>query len=205
MPGVAEILGALTARPLSVPAVPVAERLADAVRLALSAADGPEPAGGAEIKAAVRAAADVLAPLAARCGTDLDRFLDELALGAEVDTWDPRADRISLLTLHAAKGLEFPVVFIVGCEDGLLPLRPWRGAEVDYAEERRLLFVGMTRATTRLVLLTAAERSIRGTVTKCQPSPFLASVDPALLDRVGAAQAPGRVHRRDKAQQARLF
>ena len=74
--------------------------------------------------AAIRAAADVLAPLAARCGADLDRFLDELALGAEVDTWDPRADRISLLTLHAAKGLEFPVVFIVGCDDGLLPLRP---------------------------------------------------------------------------------
>jgi superfamily I DNA/RNA helicase len=188
-----------------VPAVPVAEGLADAVRLALSAADGSEPADGAEIKAAIRAAADVLAPLAARCGTDLDRFLDEFALGAEVDTWDPRADRISLLTLHAAKGLEFPVVFIVGCEDGLLPLRPWHGAEVDYAEERRLLFVGMTRATTRLVLLTAAERSIHGAVTKCPPSPFLASVDPALLDRVGGAQAPGRAHRRDKAQQARLF
>ena len=205
MPGMPEILGALTAHALSVPAVPVAEQLADAVRLALSAADGPEPADRAEIKAAIRAAADVLAPLAARCGTDLDRFLDEFALGAEVDTWDPRADRISLLTLHAAKGLEFPVVFIVGCEDGLLPLRPWHGAEVDYAEERRLLFVGMTRATTRLVLLTAAERSIHGTVTKCPPSPFLASVDPALLDRAGGAQAPGHAHRRDKAQQARLF
>jgi uncharacterized protein (TIGR00375 family) len=205
MPGVPEILGALTAHALSVPAVPVAERLTDAVRLALSAADGPEPADDAEIKAAIRAAADVLAPLAGRCGTDLDRFLDELALGAEVDTWDPRADRISLLTLHAAKGLEFPVVFIVGCEDGLLPLRPWHGAEVDYAEERRLLFVGMTRATTRLVLLTAAERSIRGAVTKCPPSPFLASVDPALLDRADGTQAPGRAHRRDKAQQARLF
>jgi len=67
-----------------------------------------------------------------------------------------------------------------------------------------VLFVGMTRATTRLVLLTAAERSIRGTTTKCQPSPFLASVDPALLDRAGP-HAPGRAHRRDKAQQARLF
>ena len=105
-------------------------------------------------------------------------------MGAEVDTWDPRADRISMLTLHASKGLEFPVVFIVGCDDGLLPLRPWRGAEIDYAEERRLLFVGMTRATTRLVL-TGAEADGPGELTECPPSPFLASVDPALLDRVG--------------------
>jgi hypothetical protein len=63
----------------------------------------------------------------------------------------------------------------------------------------------MTRATTRLVLLTAAERSIHGTVTKSPPSPFLASVDPALLDRAGDAQAPGHARSRDKAQQARLF
>jgi superfamily I DNA/RNA helicase len=146
----------------------------------------------------------VLGPLAARCGTDLDRFLDELALGAEVDTWDPRADRISLLTLHAAKGLEFPVVFVAGCDDGLLPLRSWRGAEVDYAEERRLLFVGMTRATTRLTLFTAAKRTLRGEVTECSPSPFLASIDQALLDRRGG-EAQGRGRRRVRAQQTTLF
>ena len=220
MPGVPEILAALRAPALDQAPVPVAERLSEAVRAALAplaeGGTGPEGAAGpggpggcgrAETIAAIRAAADVLAPLAARCGGDFDRFLDELALGAEVDTWDPRADRISLLTLHAAKGLEFPVVFIVGCDDGLLPLRPWHGAAVDYAEERRLLFVGMTRATTRLLLLTAAERSVRGTVTACAPSPFLASVDPALLDRRGPGPAQGRAGRRDKgrAQQARLF
>ncbi len=153
---------------------------------------------------AIRAAAEVLAPLAARCGTDLDRFLDELALGAEVDTWDPRADRISLLTLHAAKGLEFPVVFIVGCDDGLLPLRSWRGAEVDYAEERRLLFVGMTRATTRLTLFTAASRVLRGERRECSPSPFLASVDQSLLERRGGADQ-GRTRRKARVQQTTLF
>ena len=153
---------------------------------------------------AIRAAAEVLAPLAAKCGTDLDRFLDELELGAEVDTWDPRADRISLLTLHAAKGLEFPVVFIVGCDDGLLPLRSWRAAEVNYAEERRLLFVGMTRATTRLTLYTAAKRTLRGEVTPCSPSPFLASVDQALLERRGG-DAPGGSRRKARAQQTTLF
>jgi ATP-dependent DNA helicase UvrD/PcrA len=184
------------------------------VALASVPACTPSPADGsdaarprAEAIAAVRVAADVLGPLAARCGGDLDRFLDELALGAEVDTWDPRADRISLLTLHASKGLEFPVVFIVGCDDGLLPLRPWQGGTSDYAEERRLLFVGMTRATTRLVLLTAAERTIRGAAVRCSPSPFLASVDPALLDRRGGtASVPGgRGGRRDKGSQAKLF
>jgi len=213
MAGVPEILAALAA--------PVAELVTERLRAAAEAAlasaiarSAPFPAGvrdgdaersRAETIAAIRAAAEVLGPLAARYDDSLDRFLDELALGAEVDTWDPRADRISLLTLHASKGLEFPVVFITGCDDGLLPLRPWHGADVDYAEERRLLFVGLTRATTQLVLLTASERLVRGTVAKCSPSPFLASVDPALLDRRGSATGAARVRRRDQAQQVKLF
>src|SRR6185437_913051 len=171
MPGVAAILAALTpSEALAADEQPAADALATRVAVAVEAAlaatenNVREPADRAAAIMAIRTAADVLGPLAARCGTDLDRFLDELTLGAEVDTWDPRADRISLLTLHAAKGLEFPVVFIVGCDDGLLPLRSWHRvsghrAEVDYAEERRLLFVGMTRATTRLELFTAAKRT----------------------------------------------
>ncbi len=71
----------------------------------------------------IRAAGELLAPLARRCGEDLERFVTEVALGAAVDALDPRADAITLLTLHAAKGLEFEVVFVAGCEDGLLPLR----------------------------------------------------------------------------------
>jgi uncharacterized protein (TIGR00375 family) len=222
MPGVAAILVALTPAEALVPAAPqsalsplsaaangdsVADRVTVAARAALAAtenAHGTETAERAEAIVAIRTAADVLGPLAARCGTDLDRFLDELALGAEVDTWDPRADRISLLTLHAAKGLEFPVVFIVGCDDGLLPLRSWRGSEVDYAEERRLLFVGMTRATTRLTLFTAAKRKLRGQVTECSPSPFLSSIEPALLDRRGG-EAQGRARRKPRVHQEALF
>jgi superfamily I DNA/RNA helicase len=131
------------------------------------------------------AAAELLGPLATDCDDDAGRFLTELALGAEVDTWDPRADRISLLTLHAAKGLEFPVVFIAGCEDGLLPLRwgPRREEAEDDPEERRLFFVGMTRATTRLVLSLAARRP---------PSPYLAAIDPALLERREGPARPSR-------------
>lgn len=148
-----------------------------------------EPLAPGEIDAAV----DVLAPLAERCGADLDRFLAELALGAEVDTLDPRADRVSLLTLHAAKGLEFPVVFLIGCEDGLLPLR-WAGAGVhaeDTAEERRLFFVGMTRARSRLILCSARRRLRHGAVVDTTPSPFLHAIDPTLLERL-TVQAPPR-------------
>jgi uncharacterized protein (TIGR00375 family) len=209
MTGVPEILTMLAPPGPGGEQTGVAGLLRAAVDAALASASASAVTPGAdaersraETTLAIRAAAEVVSPLAARCDDDLDRFLDELALGAEVDTWDPRADRISLLTLHASKGLEFPVVFIVGCDDGLLPLRPWNGAVADYAEERRLLFVGMTRATTRLILLTAAKRSVRGAVAKCSPSPFLASIDPALLDRREGAV---RARRRDQAQQVKLF
>jgi superfamily I DNA/RNA helicase len=141
--------------------------------------EGPRAAGQGDPAEALA----LLAPLAARCGDDLDRFLAELALGDEVDTWDPRADRISLLTLHAAKGLEFPVVFLAGCEDGLLPLRfgP-RPSPEETAEERRLFFVGMTRARSHLFLTHARRRAWRGSVREAEPSPFLADLEAALLD-----------------------
>lgn len=115
-----------------------------------------------ETAAQVRNAAELLTPLARRSGDDLNEFRQQVMLGAEVDALDPRAEAVCLLTLHAAKGLEFPVVFIAGCEDGLLPLS-W-GREVDpdtAAEERRLMFVGMTRAHERLYLTHAARRGGR--------------------------------------------
>lgn len=154
-----------------------------------AATPDPEAADGApgEAGGPVAAALELLEPLARRHGADLDAFLADLELGAEMDAWDPRADRVSLLTLHAAKGLEFPVVFIVGCEDGLLPLR-WgaEGEETDpeeVAEERRLLFVGMTRARRRLFLSRSRKRSWRGRIRRPDPSPFLAEIEEALLER----------------------
>src|SRR5829696_3548395 len=153
-------------------------RLTPATARAAAAQTGTDPA---LTVAQLRSAVELLSPLAERAGADAGRFLADLALGAEVDLWDPRADRVSLLTLHASKGLEFPVVFVVGCEDGLLPMR-FSDSEPDTAEERRLLFVGMTRARTHLVLSRARRRTVRGRVTEPAPSPFLADLPAALAD-----------------------
>ncbi|MEW2382490.1 UvrD-helicase domain-containing protein [Micromonospora sp. NPDC047707] len=150
----------------------------------------------------VRVAVDLLTPLARRCGDDLELFLSQLATGAEVDALDPRAEAVTLLTLHAAKGLEFPVVFLVGAEDGLLPLR-WPGSEPDddaVAEERRLFFVGLTRAQDRLYVSHAARRTRQGTERDCRPSPFLDTIDPGLFERLGETEP-----RRPKDRQLRLI
>ncbi|GAB1688440.1 UvrD-helicase domain-containing protein [Krasilnikovia sp. M28-CT-15] len=135
----------------------------------------------------VWAAADLLMPLAQRVGDDLPRLLQEIATGAEVDALDPRAEAVNLLTLHAAKGLEFPVVFLVGCEDGLLPLR-WPGAAPDAdqtAEERRLFFVGLTRAQDRLYVTHSARRFRHGSEREQAPTPFLDAIDAGLFERMG--------------------
>ncbi|MCO8275299.1 UvrD-helicase domain-containing protein [Actinoplanes sp. TRM 88003] len=147
-------------------------------------------------------AADLLRPLAQRVGDDLPRFLQEIATGAEVDALDPRAEAVNLLTLHAAKGLEFPVVFLVGCEDGLLPLR-WPGSPAtddDIAEERRLFFVGLTRAQDRLYVTHAARRFRHGSEREQKPSPFLDVIDSGLFERLGDT-----VPSRPKDRQLRLL
>ncbi|MEV6845305.1 UvrD-helicase domain-containing protein [Actinoplanes sp. NPDC051411] len=147
-------------------------------------------------------AADLLMPLAHRFADDLPGFLEEIATGAEVDALDPRAEAVNLLTLHAAKGLEFPVVFLVGCEDGLLPLR-WPGSapsDDEIAEERRLFFVGLTRAQDRLFVSHAARRFRHGSEREQSPTPFLNVIDSGLFERLGDP-----VPSRPKDRQLRLL
>ncbi|HKT17479.1 MAG TPA: UvrD-helicase domain-containing protein [Stellaceae bacterium] len=136
---------------------------------------------------AVKAALQRLTALAESCGRDVLRFSDAAALASEADFWDPRADRVSLQTLHAAKGLEFPVVFIVGCEDGLLPFHWGEADAASLAEERRLAYVGMTRAKDRLILSRALQRHWRGGLRKLEPSPFLADIERELVKQQRAA------------------
>lgn len=125
----------------------------------------------------------ILEPIAQRCGHDLNRFQSELALSVESDLWDPRAERVSLLTLHASKGLEFKVVFMVGCEQGLLPLC-WNSNEPEnIAEERRLFFVGMTRAQDRLFLSHAEKRLWQGRLCTMSASSFLRDIEKKLIEQ----------------------
>src|SRR4030043_2016614 len=111
----------------------------------------------------------------------LETFLDKVSLVTDVDLYEDKGNRVSLMTLHCAKGLEFPVVFIVGIEEGLLP-HYRRGEEIEDMEEgRRLFYVGMTRAKERLFLSRAEERSTFSAGRANLPSRFLDELPPELI------------------------
>ncbi len=118
----------------------------------------------------------------------LNGFVDRLSLLSETDEEKGSEDAgIWLMTLHAAKGLEFPVVFIVGLEEGLFPHMRSRDDPEALEEERRLCYVGMTRAQTRLVLTSAARRRVFGEYQASEPSRFLSEIPAKLLDLVAPA------------------
>jgi DNA helicase II / ATP-dependent DNA helicase PcrA len=110
---------------------------------------------------------------AIRARDTLEQFLEESSLVADTDAWEAETDKVTLMTLHAAKGLEFPVVFIVAVEEGLLPHERSRHDEEKLEEERRLLFVGITRARDELQLSYAQYRYVPRQNCPTVPSPFL--------------------------------
>ncbi|MBW1987979.1 MAG: UvrD-helicase domain-containing protein [Deltaproteobacteria bacterium] len=138
--------------------------------------------------------------LARDFGADARSFAAFAATATDADVFDPRADRVTLSTVHAAKGLEFEGVFVLGCEDGLFPLR-LPGRKTDEDEERRLFYVAVTRAARRLWLFRAKRRTIRGRTVQNPESPFLSAVSKKLLD-VREASRPGK---RTGPVQKRLF
>ncbi len=103
----------------------------------------------------------------------LERFLEEVSLIADIDTWENKRDAITLMTLHSAKGLEFPVVFITGLEEGLFPIAGSIYNLKELEEERRLFYVGITRAMRKLYLTYANERMRAGNLFNQKRSRFL--------------------------------
>ncbi|WP_417739174.1 ATP-dependent helicase [Rosistilla oblonga] len=103
----------------------------------------------------------------------LETFLEQVALISDTDAWEESSDRVTLMTLHAAKGLEFPCVYIIGVEDQVLPHHRSHDDPMQFEEERRLLFVGITRAEQTLQLSMAKLRSARGSMRPAAASPFL--------------------------------
>ena len=111
----------------------------------------------------------------------LDRLLEETALVADQDSYEGDADAVTLITLHAAKGLEFPVVFIAGLEEGVFPHSRALDDEKELEEERRLAYVGMTRAMRRLYLSHAWRRATWGMGQPSLPSRFLLEIPAELM------------------------
>ncbi len=131
---------------------------------------------GKQLSADAQGVLDQAQLLAAGFAGTLRQFLDSLQLRISVDRYDRAAERVTLLTLHAAKGLEFPIVFLAGCEDGIIPFVREDGKPTDPEEERRLLFVGMTRAQQVLYLTCARRRALFGTHEDRLMSPYLNEV-----------------------------
>ncbi len=120
----------------------------------------------------------------------LEVFLESTALVADIDEWDEGAGAVTLMTLHTAKGLEFPAVFIVGMEDGVFPHMRSLGDPDELEEERRLAYVGITRAQDRLYLTSAWQRMLFGGSNYNPPSRFLQEVPVGLMEK-----APKRARR----------
>lgn len=124
---------------------------------------------------------DVLPP-----GEGIEKLIEEAALQSDQDELNKPKRGVKLMTVHAAKGLEFGIVFVTGLEDGLFPHERDGSDDVDEEEERRLFYVALTRAKTRAYLTYAMTRRIFGTRSLNVPSEFVTEIDPALVDSVSA-------------------
>lgn len=113
----------------------------------------------------------------------LNRFLEEVALIADTDSLDEGADAVRLMTVHSSKGLEFPVVFLIGLEEGIFPHSRSALSPAELEEERRLMYVGLTRAKEKAYLLHAEMRTLFGGMQVNPPSRFLSEIPAELLDK----------------------
>ena len=145
-----------------------------------------------------------LLDLSADDGDNIAEFLAGAALDTDTDAYLPQAEKVSVMTMHAAKGLEFPVVFIAGCEKDLIPLNRQGAEPADPDEERRLFYVAMTRAMERLYLTRAKKRSVYGELLPRSLSPFVADIE----NRLKKDDSPKRQKQKKKEtdqKQLKLF
>jgi superfamily I DNA/RNA helicase len=170
------------------------------------------PSAAGRIKAAASFITDAQPEWAApvkRCreaaipfGEDISGFLNHALLGSVQDDYDSSAENVALMTLHAAKGLEWQCVFIPGCEDGLLPLSLFKNQQSDLKEERRLFYVGLTRSKKYLFLSSAGKRMLFHQTFTLPKSPFLADIEESLKQDIEIDYSPKY---RDKSDQLELF
>ena len=110
-------------------------------------------------------------------------FLEKITLASDIDSMDDKSDVVTMMTLHSAKGLEFPIVFMVGIEEGLLPHQRSYNSEAELEEERRLCYVGITRAQECVYLTHARSRRLYRDIDYRIPSRFIEEIPPELLDQ----------------------
>ena len=113
---------------------------------------------------------------------NLSEFLEDVALISDIDSYNEDEDAVVLMTLHSAKGLEFPVVFIPGMEEGIFPGNQSMFSEEDLEEERRLAYVGITRAKKKLYLISSQQRMLYGQTSRNMPSRFLREIPSSIID-----------------------
>jgi len=158
---------------------------------ALEREGGPEAETRIENLRELMAAADDFAranaEIADETRSDLELFLDQVALVSDVDQYERRDGAVSLMTVHSAKGLEFPIVFLVGLEEGIFPHASSSRDAEGLEEERRLCYVGMTRAMERLTITCASERLRFGSRTYGVPSRFLKEIPAAVVEMIGGS------------------
>ncbi len=121
--------------------------------------------------------------LAAKYTNNTEGFIKHITLGQPADLYQPEIEKVSLMTIHAAKGLEFTCVFIAGCENGLIPYSLFKEQKTDNDEEKRLLYVGMTRAKAMLYLTHAKKRFFKGRELQLPKSPFLSLIEKQLTEQ----------------------
>ena len=112
----------------------------------------------------------------------LEGYLEEIALISDIDSYNESADQVVLMTIHSAKGLEFPYVFLVGMEEGVFPSEMSKYSEADLEEERRLAYVGITRAKQELYISNSVTRMLYGRTQRNEPSRFLREIEPEYIE-----------------------